>query len=101
MDEKEALYRRIMELDEQFEKNKSRRILLMIAGFAVFFFYLFWQIAGIESIEDLAGGLVVSVVGAGIYVVANLCIFMPVFQKGREENDLLKELQKRYNELNK
>ena len=101
MNEKESLYKQIREMETKIEKDRPIRSLKVIAVIAAVIFVAFWYIAGISSVSDLLEGIVIAVVGAVVYFFVSILIFTPLFERTAAEDRILKELQKRYDELNK
>ena len=101
MNEKESLYKQIRELEVKIEKDRPIRSLKVIAVIAVVIFIAFCCLTGIPSVSDVLEGLVIAVVGAVVYFFVSILIFTPLFERKVAEDKALKELQKRYDELNK
>lgn len=101
MNEKDSLYKQIRDMEAKLEKDRPIRSLKVIAVIAAVIFVAFCCIAGISSVNDLLEGIVIAVVGAVGYFFVSILIFTPLFERKAAEERALKELQKRYDELNK
>ena len=74
--------------------------MLAILGFAVLYFVVlcsFGKPTGLNILIDIA----IAIVLAGVHFWFNLFIFMPLFQKGREETERLDAIRKQISELEK
>ena len=105
MDNKEStmaeinrLYRLYDQLDKQFEDAKMKRNILTILGFAVVFFWILCQ-RMTPSGWDILKVTVLALVWSGIHFFVNACIFGPLANKGRDEENRLKDIRKRISEL--
>lgn len=105
MDERKELMRKIYEYDKMAEKNKLKRTLLTILFYAIVNIFISIGIcnafdAAIDF-EVVATMLITSIIFAGISFWVNATIFSQLISKGREENEIIKSMEKRLAELDK
>lgn len=86
------------EKEKDFERRKAKRAIITILGFAIFYFWL------IFNIEKPVGWYVVltalaAIFFAGIHFGANAIIFSQLCQKSREEDELIKQIKKSISQI--
>ena len=90
---------RYYERDKDFRKAKWKRIALILLGFTVLFLIIIWRLRGISKGLGAVGDIVVAIVLAGIHFALNGAVFWVYCKKSREENTMLKRLEKELNEI--
>jgi ABC-type polysaccharide/polyol phosphate export permease len=93
-----TLYQMLNEKEKDFERRKVKRTILTILGFAVFYFCLLFIIEE-PSGWDIVLTIPSAVVIAGIHFWANGIIFGQLFQKSKDEADLLASIRKMIREI--
>lgn len=107
MDEKKALALRLIELEKYLEKKRRNWFLGIWLGYSAFIFICFQVRADVVNILEfiltdtiafiqlLALSLIIGLVCWFI----NACIWSPCCNSIRDTTELMKDLEKRYNEL--
>ena len=95
----ESLATRIYELEEQNEKNKTKRNITYIMVISLIFFCMMFD--KIENIEGFLLSILFSVLGGAFYFFINICVFSSYFYANENENRMLDELKEKYRNLNK
>lgn len=101
MDKKEQLLKEIADKEEKFERNKFRRMMYYIGGITIFSFYIIFCNYKISSIFDFIIVLVSSIFCAFVFFYFNCITFLPVVNKATEENRIIENLRKQYEDLEK
>lgn len=100
--DKNELLKLYWQRDKEFEAAKGKRTILTILLFSVCYFVIIYAIAKKPTdIKAIAALLVVSIILACIHFWFNISIFLYLFQKGREETEILERIRKEISELEK
>lgn len=94
--DKNELWKLYWQKDKEFEAAKGKRTILSILLFAVGYFVVIYALSKQPSDWKIIGGiLLASIFFAGIHFWINSFIFLYLFQKGREEAEILERIKKR------
>lgn len=96
--ERDRLCRLYIERDKEFEAAKTKRSVITILGFAVFYFYLFWSLGKPTGWDILLVAVIALLCSFGHFWV-NLTVFGYLSMKGREETEILDSIRRRIKEL--
>ena len=91
--DKNKIWKRRYELEQKFEKAKTKRNIMTILGFAIVYFIAFYwdeQPVGLE----ILGVLVVSIVASGIHFLVNAAVFGALLRKSEDERKMLEDIDK-------
>lgn len=99
--DKYRLYQLIRDLEKEYERNKIKRLIYVVLGYAVFLIqvsYLTGSLRGLplgEVIGEFIGCIFIS----GIFVWINAIIFGNLQKKGDSENKTLEHYKKELEKL--
>lgn len=96
MNDNEALFKRIIELESQYEKNQIIRTIAILVGYAVLPAVFLFLRGTINSIKDIVISVIACIVFSGFCFFVNHGIFLWYFSKNQEENELLYQLKEKY-----
>lgn len=99
--DKNELLKLYWQRDKEFEAAKGKRTILTILLFAVGYFVVIYALTKPTDWKIICGDLLASIFLAGIHFWINSCIFLYLFQKGREETEILERIRKEISELEK
>ena len=98
--DKNELWKLYCQKDKEFEAAKARRAILTILLFAVGYFVVIYVLENKPTdIKTISGILFAAIFLSGIHFLINSIIFLHLFQKGREEAEILERIRKRINEI--
>mgnify|MGYP003304544025 CR=1 FL=1 len=92
------LYRMLNEKEKDFERRKVKRAILTILGFAIFYFWLLFNLDKPTG-WDIVLTVPLAIVFAGIHFWVNAIIFSQLCQKSKDESDLLAIIRKKIREI--
>ena len=96
--ERNRLHKLYCERDKEFEAAKGKRTILTILGFTVFYFCVLYFTEAPTGWE-LIGALLVALIMAVFHFYINALIFTYLVDKGHDENEVLKQIEKKISEL--
>lgn len=96
MNDNEALFKRIIELESQYEKKQKLRTIAILVGYSVLPAVFLFSRGTINSIKDFASATICCILFSGFCFFVNHGIFLWYFSKNREENELLYQLKEKY-----
>ena len=95
---KNELWKLYYERDKEFEKAKGRRSVITIIGFSCFYLWVFYANWQPTNLKGFGAILIFALVVGVLHFWINATIFSYLCNKGRDENEVLKQIKKRIDE---
>lgn len=96
--EKNELCKLLAEKEKEFEKAKTRRIIITILVFSAVYFLVLCYVDHPTGLEILGEALAAIFLG-GLHFYVNSIVFSLLFQKSETENKVLEFLRKKISEI--
>ena len=96
--ERNRLQQLYWQREKEFEAAKGKRTIITILGFALAYFLILYIIEKPTGF-DIVSIFVSAMVLAGLHFFVNTLVFMYLFQKGHDESERLKAIQKQISDL--
>ena len=96
--DKNELWKLYYQKDKEFEAAKTKRSILTILGFAVFYFVVLYFIEKPTGL-DILGNVIFALIIAGIHFFVNAIVFGHLTNKGRAESEALNAIKKQIDNI--